>query len=89
LNEHFFQIETYSQNPDGRLTIQIPSQSIEDNAAIAVASPKHGKVAADKFAYQNDGFLVKVKSVEAASRGDSKFGRLPLNRKTSRMSSHF
>jgi class 3 adenylate cyclase len=78
LNEQFFEIETYSRNPDGRLTIQIPSHSTQEDAAIASLRPNLEKSKPIQFAYQNDGFLVKVKSVEAASRGDSKIWTLTL-----------
>lgn len=81
LHEYFFQIETYSQNPDGRLTIQIPSKSIEDNTAIQSLRPNLEQSQAIKFAYQNDGFLVKVKSIEAASRGDCQIWTLTLEQK--------
>src|ERR671932_2304535 len=70
LHEHFFQIETYSQNANGKLIIQIPSRSVQDDTAIQSLRPKLDQSPLIKFAYQNDGFLVKVKSVESISRGD-------------------
>jgi len=79
LNEHFFQIETYSQNPDGKLTIQIPSKSVEDDAVIQSLRPNLEQSV--KFAYQNDGMLVKVKGVEAISREDYKIWTLTLEPK--------
>src|ERR687886_161164 len=81
LHEHFFEIETYSQNADGKLIIQIPSKSVQDDAAIQALRPKLEQSPLIKFAYQNDGFLVKVKSVEAISRNDCKLWTLTLEPK--------
>ena len=81
LHEHFFQIETYSQNANGKLIIQIPSRSVQDDTAIQSLRPKLDQSPLIKFAYQNDGFLVKVKSVESISRGDCKLWTLTLETK--------
>lgn len=78
LHEHFFQVETYSQHPDGKLTIQIPSKSIQDDAVIQSFRPNLEQSKTIKFAYQNDGFMVKVKSVEASPRGDCQVWTLTL-----------
>lgn len=81
LNEHFFQIETYSQDSDGKLTIQIPSKSVEDDAVIQSLRPNLEQSQSVKFAYQNDGMLVKVKTVEATPREDYKIWTLTLEPK--------
>jgi class 3 adenylate cyclase len=78
LHEQFFQLETYSQTANGRLIIQIPSKSIQDDAAIQALRPTLEQQSIIKFAYQNDGFLVKVKSVEVTSRQDCKLWTLTL-----------
>ena len=81
LHEHFFEIETYSQNADGKLIIQIPSKSIQDDAALQSLRPNREQSQPIKFAYQNNGFLVTVRSVEAASRQDYKIWTLTLEPK--------
>src|SRR4028118_2393020 len=78
LGDRFFEIETYSQNPEGKLIIQIPSQNAEDDTEIQSLRPNLKPSPPLKFAYQNDGFLVKVKTVEAASRGDCQVWTLTL-----------
>jgi len=78
LHDHFFQLETYSQNSQGKLTIQIPSKSIEDNAALQSLRLSIEKSPPLKFAYQNDGLLVKVKSAEAIPREDYQIWTLTL-----------
>lgn len=70
LQNHFFQLETYSLNADGNLILQIPSKSIQDDAAIQSLRSKIEQSQPLKFAYQNDGFFVKVKTIEVASRQD-------------------
>ncbi len=78
LHEHFFQIETYSQNADGKIIVQIPSRSIEEDTVIQSLRPKLEQSPVIKFAYQNDGFLVKVKSIESTPRQDYKVWTLNL-----------
>ncbi|HEY9674679.1 MAG TPA: adenylate/guanylate cyclase domain-containing protein [Waterburya sp.] len=85
LHEHFFQIETYSQTADGRLIIQIPSRSIEDDTAIQSLRPKLEQSPVIKFAYQNDGFLVKVKSIEVTPRQAYKLWTLTLEPKRTKL----
>ncbi|MGQ4648650.1 adenylate/guanylate cyclase domain-containing protein [Lyngbya aestuarii] len=70
LHEHFFEVETYSQNKDGRLTLKIPSNSIRDDAALQSLRPDAQQAQPMKFAYGDDGFLVKVQKVEAVSSDD-------------------
>lgn len=82
LHENFFQLETYSQNAQGSLTIQIPSKSIEDNAALQSLRLSVEQLPPLKFAYQNDGLLVKVKSIEALPREDYQIWTLMLEPKT-------
>jgi class 3 adenylate cyclase len=88
LQEHFFEVETYSQNPDGKLTIQIPSKSVEDDATLQSLRPNLEQSQLLKFAYQNDGLLVKVKSVEAFSRQDYKIWTLTLEAKKIKADAH-
>ena len=88
LHEHFFQIETYSQSANGKLIIQIPSKSVKDDTAIQALRPKLEQSPLIKFAYQNDGFLVKVKSVESTSRSDCKLWTLTLEPKPIKLDSH-
>jgi class 3 adenylate cyclase len=87
LHEHFFQIETYSQNANGKLTIQIPSRTTQDDAAIQALRPKMEQSPLIKFAYQNDGFLVKVKSVESITRADCKLWTVTLEPKPVKLDS--
>jgi len=70
LHEHFFEIETYSQNTDGTLTLKIPSSSIRDDAVLQSLRPNAKQAQPMKFAYGDDGFLVKVHKVEAVSSDD-------------------
>jgi class 3 adenylate cyclase len=81
LHDHFFQIETYSQNADGKLIVQIPSKSIQDDAVLQSLRPNLEQSQPIKFAYQNDGLLVKVRSVETASRKDYQIWTLTLEPK--------
>lgn len=81
LHEHFFKIETYSQNVNGKITIQIPSKSVQDDAAIQALRPNLEQTPLIKFAYQNDGLLVKVKSIEVTQRIDCKLWTLTLEPK--------
>ncbi|HEY9638269.1 MAG TPA: adenylate/guanylate cyclase domain-containing protein [Coleofasciculaceae cyanobacterium] len=81
LDEHFFQIETYSHNPDGKLTIQILSKSVQDDATLQSLRPYLEQSQLIKFAYQNDGLLVKIKSIEAVSRQDYQIWTLTLEPK--------
>lgn len=81
LHEYFFQLETYSYSADGRLIIQIPSRSVQDDASIQALRPKLDQSPLIKFAYQNDGLLVKVKSVESSSRADCKLWTITLEPK--------
>ena len=85
LHEYFFQVETYSQTANGKLIIQIPSRSVQDDAAIQALRPSLEQTPVVKFAYQNDGFLVKVKSVESTSRTDCKLWTLTLEPKHSKL----
>ena len=78
LHEHFFQIETYSQTADGRVIIQIPSRSLEDDTAIQSLRPNLEQSPVIKFAYQNDGLFVKVKSIEVTPRQAYKLWTLTL-----------
>ena len=82
LHENFFQLETYSQNAEGNLTIQILSNSIEDNAALQSLRLSFEKLPPLKFAYQNDGLLVKVKSIQALPREEYQIWTLMLEPKT-------
>jgi class 3 adenylate cyclase len=88
LHDRFFQLETYSHNADGRLIIQIPSQSDRDDAAIQSLRPTLEQSPLIKFAYQNDGLLVKVRSVEASPRPDGKLWTLTLEPKPIKMDAH-
>lgn len=81
LHQQFFQLETYSQSADGKLIIQIPSKSVQDDAAIQSLRPSLEKTPLVKFAYQNNGLLVKVKNVESISRQDYKLWTLTLEPK--------
>lgn len=80
LHEHFFQLETYSQT-NGKLVIQILSRSVQNDTEIQSLRPSLEQSPLLKFAYQNDGFLVKVKSVESSSRSDGKLWTLTLEPK--------
>jgi class 3 adenylate cyclase len=88
LNDHFFQIETYSQTSDGKLTIQIPSNSAQDDVTLQSLRPNLQQPPLIKFAYQNDGLLVKVRNVEVASRQDCQIWTLTLEPKNSKADSH-
>jgi class 3 adenylate cyclase len=88
LQEHFFEVETYSHNSDGKLTIQIPSKSVQDEAMLQSLCPNLEQSQLLKFAYQNDGLLVKVKSVEALSRQDYKIWTLTLEAKKIKADAH-
>lgn len=81
LHEHFFQLETYSHTPDGKLVVQIPSQTIQDDAVIQSFRPNLEQSQPLNFAYQNDGFLARVKSVEATSRQEGKIWTLTFEPK--------
>lgn len=78
LGDRFFKIETYSQSCEGKITIQIPSNNSQDDASIQSLRPNLQQPSLLKFAYQNDGFLVKIKSVEVASRGNCQIWTLIL-----------
>ncbi len=67
LHENCFQVETFCQNTDGTLTLQILSKSIQDDAAIQSLRPGFNQSPLIRFAYGDDGFLAKVRSVEAIS----------------------
>lgn len=84
LGDRFFQIETYSQNPEGKLIIQIPTQNDEDDTEIQSLRPNLKQSPPIKFAYQNDGFLVRVKSVESTLRGDCQVWTLTLQAECSK-----
>jgi class 3 adenylate cyclase len=88
LQEHFFEVETYSHNSDGKLTIQIPSKSEQDDATLQSLRPNLEQSQLLKFAYQNDGLLVKVKSIEALSRQDYKIWTLTLEAKKIKADAH-
>ncbi|HAJ63156.1 MAG TPA: hypothetical protein DCP31_31255 [Cyanobacteria bacterium UBA8543] len=81
LHEHFFEIETFSQNADGNLVIQIPAKSAHDDAALQSLRPNVEQSQPIKFAYQNDGFLVKVRNVEVTPRQDYKIWTFTLEPK--------
>jgi len=81
LHEHFFNVETYSHNSDGKIILQIPSKSIQDDAAIESLRPNLEQSQSMKFAYQNDGLLVKTRSMEATSRGNCQLWTLTLEPK--------
>jgi hypothetical protein len=87
LHEYFFQLETYSYSADGRLIIQIPSRSVQDDAAIQSLRPTLEQSPLIKFAYQNDGLLVKVKSIESSSRADCKVWTITLEPKPIKLNS--
>lgn len=79
LGDRFFEIETYSHATDGRrIILQIPSQGSEDDAAIQALRPNHKPSPPLKFAYQNDGLFVKVRSLEATSRADCQVWTIAL-----------
>lgn len=82
LNEQFFPVETYSHTASGQLTVQIPSRSIQDDTALSALRPSLGQSPLMKFAYQNDGFLVRVKQIEAISRNDCQIWTLTLQPET-------
>jgi class 3 adenylate cyclase len=88
LHDRFFQLETYSHNSDGKLIIQIPSKSNQDDAAIQALRPTLEKSPLIKFAYQNDGLLVKVRSVESSPRPDGKLWTLTLEPKPIKIEGH-
>lgn len=81
LHEQFFKLETYSHTADGKIIVQIPSKSVQDDAALQSLRPTLEQSPLIKFAYQNDGLLVKVKSVESISRQDYKLWTLTLESK--------
>ena len=78
LHEHFFEIETYCQNPDGTLTIQIPSQSIQDDAAIQSLTSESEQSQPIKFAYGDEGFFVKVIGIRESSTEDCHIWKVTL-----------
>lgn len=78
LGDRFFKTETYSHNFEGKITIQILSNNSQDDTVIQSLRSHIQQPSLLNFAYQNDGFLVKVKSVEAASRGNFQIWTIAL-----------
>ncbi len=88
LHEHFFQIETYSQNQNGRLTLQILSKNTQDDSVFQSLRPSREHPKLIKFAYQNDGFLAQVRSVEVTSRDDYQVWTIALDPKNIKVDSN-
>ncbi len=80
LNENFFQVETYSHS-DSRVVIQILSKNVQDDAVLQSIRSNLEQSQLIKFAYQNNGFLVKVRNIEATSREDCQVWTLTLEPK--------
>ncbi len=78
LHTHFFKSQAVRQNRDGTFSIEIPSHTAEEDAAIqGFCSSRHSETIA--FAHRNDGLIVRVKNVEAHSVGDEQVWTITLS----------
>jgi hypothetical protein len=69
LHTQFFKAQAVRQNRDGTFTLEIPSNTAEEDAAIqGLCPPQRSEPIA--FAHRNDGLVVRVKNPEAHSTGD-------------------
>lgn len=67
LDTLFFRAQSVRQNGDGTLTLEIASETAEEDAAIQGLCQQAGPIA---FAHRNDGLVVRVRNREAHSTSD-------------------
>lgn len=73
INDYFFKSTTIRIHSDNTITVKINSESPEDDANIRSLRPdryRYGHSGTISFAYHNDGFFVRVESIEEEFKGD-------------------
>lgn len=79
LGPQFYEANSVRQNKNDTFTVQIPSTTAKDDAAISALRPHHfGRGTPFPFAHGNDAWIVTVKEVEAVSEGKGQLWTLTL-----------
>ena len=79
LNTRFFEANFVRRNKDQTISVEIPSASADEDAAMTALHPHHfGRAKPIPFAHGNDAWIVTVKEMESVSKGDGQLWTLTL-----------
>ena len=79
LGTRFYEAKSVRQNKDFTFSVQIPTTTAADDAAISAFRPhQFGRATPVPFAHGNDAWIVTVKEVEAISEGKGQLWTLTL-----------